>query len=374
MRGKRIWVLAGVCMLALFGCGKGKKEETGSSTMFIGKCYTEDGIVNFRSTPNGKVDYFDYKTGTYRPLCGAPNCLHDGEDCFSIYLKKYVSLIGRLGDKWYYQKASDGSSVFCYSDLDGQNEKEIGICSHQNALSADLFFDHFCILATEDYFVDEETGEISENSKSGIYRYDLETGKEELLVPELESLHMGYSVYGRYGNLLAYLELTDEKELKYELRVMDLENGNITKPLGDMRLWIAASYAMDGELLVCNIWEGDFWKVIELNVESGEWREILKDQKGATRIIWGPDLKLLETLDTEQGYCWKTYQYTEQGECVLLREDWEEHLFAPLVIQEDRIIGFYHGGDWDMYTDFDMAVIGREDYLAGKNDFIRLQY
>ncbi len=374
MKGRRIAVFFCIGILAFSGCKKADSEGgTAGSVTRAQYCFTEDGLLHRQSLRGGsKIAYFDYRTRTCYPLCGDPNCLHDSRECTAIYLAD-TNCIGRIGDKWYYQKDSGtDAQVFYCCDLDGKNEKVLGEFPRY-CTGTSLFFDHFLVAATEEWFVDEETGEVSENMKCGIYRYDLESGKEELLVPERESQLGAYCVYGCHENLLAYLELTDEAEMKYELRVMDLETKRVTEPLGDRRLWSPAPYAMSGSLLVCSVQDGGAWEVVELDIESGEWNRIwLEGQKGTADIIWSPELKLLRLYDEIEGRpCHRTWQYTEKGECVLVREDWEEYPFSPIVIKDGVIVGPY--GGWDDTTGFTLAVIGTEDYLAGKSNFISLQ-
>ena len=91
-------------------------------------CYTEEGLVYTRpNTPNerGKMDYLDYETGSYYPLCAKVNCRHNGSDCTAVHFAEQPA-IGRLGDKWYRFKLLDGGKTeICSCDLDGGNEKTI---------------------------------------------------------------------------------------------------------------------------------------------------------------------------------------------------------------------------------------------------------
>ncbi|MCI8505393.1 MAG: hypothetical protein HFI67_04300 [Lachnospiraceae bacterium] len=375
-KGKRICFICGLFMLAIFGCGKKKEEKVADrSVMSVNRCFTRDGMVQINvSSFTGKVDYFDYKTKTYRPLCGVPNCLHDSVECFAVYLNKYTWLIGRLGDKWYYQKSlPDGGGVFCCSDLNGENEKEIGEFSHGTAGGTALFLDHYLLTATHDWFIDEETGEVSEKGKCSIYRYDFETGKEEALVPEREGVIDVYRLYGCYENLLVYLEQGETEESWWELNILDMESGTVTKPLGEKRLWVAADYAIDGSTLVCNVKEGDSRKVIELNVKSGEWKELPQEVENFAAIFWTPKLKLLTFWEEEAGG-WKTYQYGEDEEPVLVREDGEYPWFQPLSMADDLLVGRYGEEMVSREDGFELAIIPTEDYLAGKNNFTLLMY
>ena len=377
-KSKQACLLGIVCILALFGCGKEKKtDEAGGSVMLVNRCFTEEGIVQQNNSRTGKVDYFDYKTKSYRPLCGAPSCPHNSEECFAFYLRKHTDIIGRLGERWYYQKDKpDGSRVFCSSSLDGQDEKEIGEFSHGKAVGAALFFDHFLMTATVDWFINEETGEVDENGKCGIYRYDLESGEEELLVPERESLWDAYCVYGCYENRLVYLEQTDEEGMEYGLRIKDLGTGDVTKPLGDLLFWPVSPYAMEGSTLVCNAKEGESRKVIELDVESGEWKEIPKEQEGGVaEIFWTKDLKLLEFREDVDGKSIrKVWQYGENGDAVLVRETEGYPWFRPLGIADDLLVGQYGEEQVSRDDGFELGTIPVEDYLAGKNNFTLLKY
>ena len=172
-----------------------------------------------------------------------------------------------------------------------------------------------------------------------------------------------------------YLEQADEEGVEYRLKIMDLETGTVTEPLENMLFWPVSSYAMDGDTLVCNAQEGESGKVIELHVESGEWKEIPKEQEGWAKIFWTEELKLLTFREKTKGEgIRKTYQYGEDGEAVLVREDGEYPWFQPLSIADDLLVGQYGEGLVSRDDGFELATISIEDYLAGKNNFSLLKY
>ena len=381
MRRKKLaYLFMALCVLFLSGCGKPEKQDGGKegSAMFGSQCFTEEGILQINNSSwTGKADYFDFKTKSFRPLCGSPSCTHDSEECFAVYLRIYVDIIGRLGDRWYYQKVKpDGSAIFCSSSLDGQNEKEIGEFSHRMGMGNVYFFDHFVVTGTADWYIEEETGNVSENWKCGIYRFDLETGREELLVPERElSQNQAYIVYGCYENRLMYMEQTDEEGLQYEVRILDLETGAVTKPPEPLQVWPTIPYLMDGNTVVCNARDGDFWKVVEIDMESGECTEILKGLKRTVEIFWTEELKLLTFREDVEGKSVrKTCRYGENGELVAVRTDGEYLRFSPLCITDGLLVGSYEGEKEPRMDGFTLATIPVEDYLAGKDNFTLLQY
>ncbi len=371
MQKKRLVCFFVICILMSAGCGKKKADSAAAGSVTQAQyCYTEEGLLLRGSGRSGKMEYFDYQTKNYYLLCGEPNCLHNSQECTAVYLNN-TSYIGRLGDNWYYLKDDEtGEAAFYCCSLDGKNEKRIGEFPHSCGWIAVLEDDSF-FTATEDWFIEEETGEVSEKSRCGIYRYDLDTGKEELLVPEKESGLFAYTIFGKYQDQLVYGE--EVGEMRYELRILDLETKEVTNPLEGTEVWWVAD--MSENLLACNVRDGELWKVIELDVGTGQWKEIVKDRKGTTGLFWSEELKLLHFREDSEGeYCTKTYRYQEDGTYVLIREDREEYYFSPLVIKNDLIVGHYRGGNWQEGINSELAVISREDYLAGKTDFIRLEY
>lgn len=75
----------------------------------------------YQNSWTSKMEYFDYGTESYRPLCSNVNCLHNDEECFAVYLDQNATVLGRIGNKWYYHMwLENGTGIFCSCDLDGK--------------------------------------------------------------------------------------------------------------------------------------------------------------------------------------------------------------------------------------------------------------
>lgn len=85
-----------------------------------GRCFTQEGMV-YQNPWTSKMEYFDYGTESYRPLCSNVNCLHNDEECFAVYLDQNATVLGRIGNNWYYHMwLENGTGIFCSCDLDGK--------------------------------------------------------------------------------------------------------------------------------------------------------------------------------------------------------------------------------------------------------------
>ncbi|MCI8275710.1 MAG: hypothetical protein HFI66_08915 [Lachnospiraceae bacterium] len=144
---------------------------------------------------------------------------------------------------------------------------------------------------------------------------------------EKEADDLSYDIYGRYKNQLIYQEKIGKS---YKLRVMDLETKKITQPLENL--------------------------------------------EHAVKLFWASDIKIMTYYDNSSGEPhYETYQYSESGETVLVREGGEDSYLAPIVAAGDLLVCNY-GSDWDEARDFDLASISKEDFLAGKNNWTVLEY
>ena len=341
-----------VC-LAFSGCGKKEekieKTEMDSSWKYLGWTFTEEGLLYHNPNPprRGKLEYLDYRTGSYRPLCAGASCLHDSAECTAVRLYD-AGAMGRIGDKWYYLMRDESGIPHFYScDLDGRNEKKIGRYSHTGSQMF-LFFEDSCVTAFSDPVMDEETGQLKEDvSNSAICRYHFDTGEEELLTQESESSY--YDLYGRYGKLLLYREYRDGRGI---LKVLDLDTGEVQEPLGDRNVARAAS--MRDGLFACNVREGDAAKIIELDLMSGDWKEIQTEAGGGASLFWSEGLKLMTFWEERTGGAYyRVYQYLDDGKSLL--------------------VGRY-GGSTRMEEHFHMATMEEKDFLAGKDNWTVLEY
>lgn len=369
MRMRKLFLFLCICLLFV-GCGKEtNKVEHDHSKWEVDKCFTEDALL-YKNSFTRRVEYFDYQTGHYGPLCGKPNCLHEDSECMACYLWDAIVQMGRLGDKWYYVKLEDdGTQAFCSCDLDGTNEKEIGEFPHRVSYKG-YFYEDSCIFLTEDAVFDEKDGEWL-GDISGIYQYHLDTGEAEVLCPEKDIMTTAaYRLYGQYENKLIYGERMGEG---LKLRIMDLKTHEIQTPLEDR-------YVYDGTVndgfLVCGVSEGEGSSLIEYNLESGEWKKVMGDEKNWAMVCWSSDLKLVTVFNgamNQENFRYEIYQYMEDGECVLVREGDRETYLEPVAIKDDQIIGRY-GDAGDDNLRFELAVIRKEDFFAGKCNWEVLQY
>lgn len=369
MKIKKILFILGICFL-LISCGKKEKQtENSHSKWEVDKAFTEEALL-YRNSATNRVEYFDYETGYYGPLCAKLNCLHNGLECMAYYMGEKASRIGRLRDQWYYVKIKDdGTQVFCSCDLDGANEKEIGEFSHTIGYQI-FYWEDSCIFLTEDSAFDEESEEWL-GDISGIYQYHLDTGEAEVLCPEKgRSKDDPYRLYGQYQDSLIYGEATGEG---FELRILDLKTHDIQTPLENICVF---GGIVSEEFLMCYIKEGEAYQVIELNLESGERKEVMGEVEEGMRACWSSDLKLITLTNypvDPKDFRYQVYQYTGEGECVLVREGTRETYLEPVMIKDDRIIGRYEDAGSNRPI-FELAVIGKEDFLAGKSNWEVLQY
>ncbi|MCD2493725.1 hypothetical protein LQE92_14035 [Lacrimispora sp. NSJ-141] len=358
------------CISAFILAGCGKKERTdnaGESVWRMNSCFTETGILYKKSETNGKLKYYDYESKEYLTLCAKANCRHDSSECMSVYLYQNIDFIGKLGDKWYYRvmKTDESEGAFYSCDLDGGNEKEVGPFSHGNGKAigtVNLFYDNVCVLETEDDYFDETTGEWT-GTGSGIYRFHFDTGEAEVLCEEKEYMRPAYSVYGKYDNKLLYTEWDGKKNL---LKQMDLGTKKSAVILDNINI---ITGAVQGNILLCSASEGERFKLIIVNLETGKQEHIWT--KGvASDYFWDEELKVFiiygeESAVTKDGYArqfFELYQYMEDGVCRLLRTGDTAKCFIPYVRMEDQLIG----RDSEKG---ELARMNMQDFISGSADW-----
>ncbi len=370
MKKRAVFVL--VCLsVFLSSCGKEERAAGAESSMQVGNfCYTEEGLAYARPNgPNekGKMDYLDYETGSYYPLCARANCRHDGPECTAVSFAEQ-SRMGRLGDKWYRFKLLDGGKTeICSCDLDGGKEKTITVFPHEIDWTS-IFYEKYCIVVSQDVFFDETTNEWLGNN-SAIYRIDLETGESELLCPEKRERNTAYYLYGKKGNLLVYREWTGTI---HELRIMDLRTGEIQNPLPGKALWMDAS--MSGNDFVCSVTENGENTVIKLDLETGKWEKILINgiEQGA-ESFWSPEMKILTVSGDDHGlgeFRYERYLYSENGKLELIGKGGEDTYMELVAVKDDLVVGRIYGEN----LLFDLVKMDREDFLAGKSCWTVLEY
>lgn len=362
-------------MLLLSSCGRAEDDNSYDVTSIYsyGYCWMEDGILIYTSGDDGLAMFYDLSSGEYMPVCAKANCLHNDSDCFAVYLYENVDIVGRIDDKWYYvASGADGDIYSC--DLDGSNEKLIGSLGHGEGWDSNtvsIFYDHYLITATCDDEYDETTYEWI-SSVSAIYRYDLDTGKAQLLCDEIDYLRPSYCLLGMIDSKIVYTEYDGEKDV---LRLTDLDTGETEQPLGDTYVFNAL---MKNDnvfyVLVDETGENGFYAY---DLESGE-NTLISYGINTSMIFWEEDIKLLciseETdLRDDDGlvvYNVKIYSYEgSAGELMLLYESYTDEsgeYFWPLCTNGDDLIGTLNGSTDVLYS------VSTEDYLAGKSTWTLL--
>lgn len=73
--------------LLLVSCGKEEPKETQicESQWYGNVCLMEDGVL-YKNPDTDRMEYFDYHTKDYGPLCAKPNCSHNSKECESVFL------------------------------------------------------------------------------------------------------------------------------------------------------------------------------------------------------------------------------------------------------------------------------------------------
>ena len=366
MKKKTVLVL--LCLiLSLSACGKEAKVLDQEGSFTDGKCtYLEEGLIY--TLMLGNAVYYEYDTGTYMPLCAKANCRHNTDECMAMRLSS-VERLGKIGDKWYYLMV-DGYNMSLYSaDLDGQNEKKIGTVGY-GVGSGCLFYDDSCIYVMDEATycaIDEHTGTFKDYT-STIRRFDFEEQKEETLTPEL--FNESYEIYGRYEDQLIYEEMKKEG---FFVKILDLETGEVTDFIDKTDRFLYGK--LSGNVFVYMVREdgrSENYRVMELDLDTGEQKEIWKYSgdmaTGYVRFAWSPEIKAFSISDFEEDRR-KTYQYLEDGSCVLIREEKSSPDYPLLAAEGGRIITEFTVGR-DQY----LATMSIKDFTAGKDNWTRLEY
>lgn len=365
MRRRYLSLLMCSISLLLVSCGKEEPKETQicESQWYGNVCLMEDGVL-YKNPDTDRMEYFDYHTKDYGPLCAKPNCSHNSKECESVFLGQKAYFIGRLEDRWYYHTADEelgGSFRFC--DLDGGNDKKIGEFPyiHDGSFgSRVLFYGNSCIFAAgKDYF-EEETGEWTGTS-SAIYWYRLDTGEADILCPEKTYMRPAYAVYGEYGSCLIYTEYNGET---YALKQKNLETGEEKLLFEDKSIGLVW---LDGNLLACVSFKDTNSKIHEINLDTGEQSEFpVKENIGD--LFWTDEIKVYiayeNRADGKTG-C-QTFQYKD-GDFRLLREGEIDDCFVPYILKDNILIGRLGGNNYGL------AYIDKADFLAGKENWTLLK-
>ncbi len=289
-------------------------------------------------------------------------------ECMAVYLNS-ADIIGRLENQWYYLLPSKKSGHTFYScDLNGQNEKKIGDFPYEIEPTNAIFFDHSCVLVTFDISFDQGSGARDDDVWTNtVYQYHFDTGETEILCPEIENGR--YNLCGRYENIVVYREQVEDK---YILKTIDLESKEVIEPLKDMNVIHSAS--MFDNILACVVWENDIYKIIELDVVSGKWKEIMSDKERGAKLFWNSEMKIMTQFEEHEGEIfYKTYQYLDNGESILIREGKESAYFEVLAMKNGLLVGRY-GGDDLIDEQFNLAMIREDDFLAGMSNWMVLRY
>lgn len=184
------------------------------------------------------------------------------------------------------------------------------------------------------------------------------------LLPETEEEM--YEVYGRYGNQLIY-RIVSREDGHGILESLNLETGEITRPLGERN--VNSRISMDGDLAACAILENGDRRVVELGLDTGEWRETAPELGEAAILFWSLEMKTATVY--EDGGRYKVYQYLDDGTCRLVRDEDDSSYREVIAVKDGRGVGVSYK---DMGAQFRMAFQEKEDYLAGKNNWTVMEY
>lgn len=361
-----------IMIFCMAGCGSSDSGETKQqevkgtglksvdSIWEVNLCRMKDGILY--NNPDGSyLGYFDYGTGAYLPFCAKANCRHDNQKCQAVRLHKQIVVMGADEESVYYLFQDDnGNNTFYRCDRTGENETRIGEFPHFAegwGANQAIVRDKTLIMATNDDQWDEKTNEWKA-ATSGIFQYDLKTGKAEALCEEkqYQVFGDGYQVLGIHDNDLIYAEETTEKK---EIWKMDLDSREKTKLLegwyGSL-LWLA-----DGAV-IRTIEEDGLKPLVVYDLESGKETKP-EGLDGINQVLWEKEFKLAYYGEGyKKDFRYKIYQCDENGESHLIRQGEEENLFYPKYQEGDLLIG-QAGENWDL------AYMKKEDFLAGKNNW-----
>lgn len=361
-------LFAALCT-SISGCGKKAAEEAQEGSIcrdFDHVGYTKEGMV-YQDYAGDLVKYLDYGTGQFYPLCVRPNCRHDSDECRAYALCGNMRFMGRMGDKWYYYQWGETEETFHVCDLDGGNDRVIGSYPYEEGKYGSdpwgnvLFQDGSCFMALSVDNIEQDPNDptigYGVSMTGNVYRYDLETGEREALCPEKTTRLNPYMVYGIYDDKLVYSELLREDPMEKVFRMMDLKTKETTE--------LATSCSWNGDymnenFLVYNEADEEGTRLVELDLETGEKTVVFEDAY-VFDMVWGSELKAFLVSDSSEEGNHRVYRYTDDGECVVL---YEKEIFVPYALGGDWVIG--------QDTDWDRAIIKKEDFLAGKTNWIKI--
>ncbi len=341
------------------GCGK-KEDDLNQKNSYqkAGCIYIEDGLLYHGED---RVEYYEYETGTYMPLCAEANCLHNTNECMAVYLNG-ATVLGKVGEQWYYLMNDGWNYNFYSADLNGQNEKKIGTITH-SVEDPYLFYEDSCIYSSTDFVYDEETNDMKYYI-STIYRYCFDEKREEVLVPGI--INVGYDLYGEYKDQLLYIEKTLENG--YVVKSLNLKTGETKSFLENVKEFRAGD--LNGRFFVymARINENTDYKIMELDLETGNEKEIWTyTGEDFPLFSWESEMKIFSFINSTENYR-KTYLYTEDGNCELIREEEYKPYYNIFDIENGQIIVQFL-----LEKSSKLGKMGVNDFVAGKDDWVFLE-
>ncbi|MEI3176222.1 MAG: hypothetical protein V8S96_06980 [Lachnospiraceae bacterium] len=361
-----IWI-AVFALLGNFGCGTKKvveekrdEKQTDDSEWQVNMCYMESGFL-YKNPDSGKMEYYDYQTRKYRPLCAEPNCEHKTEECEAVYLAEKADFIGRYKERWYYFcEGEEGERAFYSCDLDGAGEKKIGEFAHHGGTfvaSKVIFSEGSCLIATCEDVLDEKTYEWTGKVISGIYRFNLETGEETVFCEEKENTRPSYCIYGMVEGKLLYTEWNDQGCM---VKAKDLESGE-EQIIQNSGVVVQAAGTDNG--IVFQIQENGKYELKEVDMKH-KTEASIEMEEAVGDIFWSDEIKSAIAYD-EKGLESRIYLYEEpQKAFELIRQVKSEETFVPCKSRGEMLIGRDADG---------IAVMSEKDYLAGKTTWEKLK-
>lgn len=358
--------------MGMIGCGN-ETQSTGKEHIQEGTQYSEwssgilsmsDGLVVQTNSPKGsQLMLFDYQTDTFAPLCADPNCLHNSRECESVYLARKGAYIGLRKDEWaYYTIEQDGYGAFYTCSLDGSNEKKIGDFAHIGALSPvskAIFTESTCFFATCEDQTDPKTEEWT-GTISGIYSYDLETGKEKQLTESKEYMRPAFSVLGLYKDQLYYSEWDGST---YLIKCVDLKSGDIKDVITESGVINVFGY---GKYIVYARNDQET-TINQLDLGTMKTEHVITEGIGVP-CLWTEELKIFGAYkdDSNEGilYEWRG----EKDEPRPFRRNNRESIFEPFGQSGDKLIGQIR----DPEKEYTYAIMTTTDFLNGTDNWTKL--
>ena len=364
----RQWGIFFLVFGILLGLGGCKKETTETaaddSVSLMDWCYTSEGLLYQRAKGGadgiGRVEYYDYETGAYLPLCAKANCLHQDEECMAVYLGQNAEQIGRCGGNWYYHVTeAGGTGSFRRCELDGSGEVTVGAFPHRLGWKA-VYEANSCITLTWDLVLDETKNEVI--YRSGIYRINLENGKAEPLLSETESDDMAYELYGIYGKLLVYGE---KEQFGYRAGVYHLDTGETDGLFQGQEVLAGNLKNMDGSRLLCAVRENGSYTVKLIDMDSMEEKTVMEGlSAGPVFCADGGELLMSMPEETKAEASWSIYRIQEDGVCEKIRMETGDSAVIPIAVTEKQVVGRPCNDEAQA-----LAVMPREEFLKGSGSW-----